>query len=109
MTQAITPVASSYFFGKKSSVKSYFYFVLFGGHVLFVGPVIPLFWTSGDVWPGLQTVVDYLVYKLPLSVVVYFYGRLKCFDIHNLLPSTTVVMFSHVSVCLQGGRWGHAW
>ena len=29
-----------------------FYFKTFGGHQSFWGPLIPLFWTSGDVCPG---------------------------------------------------------
>ena len=34
----------------------YLFKVIFGGHeVLFVGPLIPLFWTSGDVCPGFQS------------------------------------------------------
>ena len=33
-----------------------FFFKIFGGHkVLFVGPLVPLFWTSGDVCPGFQS------------------------------------------------------
>ena len=30
-------------------------FLFFGGHMFFVGLVIPLFWTSGEVCPGTQS------------------------------------------------------
>ena len=32
-----------------------FFFLIFGGHVLFVGLLIPMFWTSGDVCSGFQS------------------------------------------------------
>ena len=32
------------------------FFFFFGGHMsFFVGPLIPLFWSSGDVCPGFQS------------------------------------------------------
>ena len=44
--------------GKQSSWASgpeYFFFNFWRTHVLFVEPLIPLFWTSGDVCPGFQS------------------------------------------------------
>ena len=44
---------------KLSHVKAYSHFFFkknFGGHEsFFAGPLIPLFWTSGDVFPGFQS------------------------------------------------------
>ena len=31
------------------------FFLIFGGHVLFVEPLIPLFWTSSDISTGFQS------------------------------------------------------
>ena len=32
-----------------------FFLKIFGGHESFFGPLIPLFWTSGDICPGFQS------------------------------------------------------
>ena len=50
----------------KLEMKLFFFFNFWRTRVLFVGPLIPLFWTSGDVCPGFQS-----VYRLHTRNEVY--------------------------------------
>ena len=82
-------------------------FLIFGGHksfctyVPFVGPLIPLFWTSGDDCPGFQSQGEFL-HLCSLSPVCNGFPRFTCgVTPVDILTASMAVKPFHSCFCMQ--------
>ena len=75
--------------------------------VLFVGPLIPLFWTSGDIYPGFQSQVGSLACMLPcLCTTDSWDSPLVQHLLTSWWPAWQPVVFSTCYICSRGRMLG---
>ena len=68
--------------------------------VLFVGPLIPLFWTSGDICPGFQRLGGYLTCMLLHLCTTYSFRFTSGVAPADLLAASIVAEPFHLYTCI---------